>query len=141
MKPRSPIILAVFILFFIFLLIFIDIGTLFVAYQNKDYTYLSTGVGTSMEPTIHNGDMLIILEKYSPEFDLDVGDIVVYWYTDDNIIGHRIIDIRNDKYLVQGDANLRRDNILVEDDMVVGKIIGVIDNGNIIAKVIVDLYI
>lgn len=94
-----------------------------------------------MEPAIYNGDTLIILEKYSPGFDLDVGDILVYWYTEDSIIGHRIIDIRNNKYLVQGDANIRRDSIMVEDDMVVGKVIGVIDNSNILAKVIVDIYI
>ena len=140
-RHSYPLIIAVFIVFLASFMIVIDINTLVNAYQNKDHCYLSVGVGGSMEPVIHNGDMLVILYGSSPGFTLDVGDILVYWYSDDMVVGHRIIDIREDKYYVQGDANPNRDNICVRSDDVVGKIIGIIDNSNIIGKIVVDLYI
>lgn len=140
-KHPYPLIIAVLLVFFVFFLIAIDVGTLVNAYQNKDYCYLSVGTGSSMEPVIHNGDMLVILYDHSPSFALDVGDILVYWYSTDMAVGHRIIDIREDKYYVQGDNNPNRDNICVSSDAVVGKIIGIIDNSNIIGKLVVDLYI
>ena len=94
-----------------------------------------------MEPVIHNGDMLVVLHEYSPDFTLEVGDILVYWYDTDTVIGHRIIDIRDDKYYVQGDTVPWRDDVAVRQESVIGKVIGIIDGGNIIGKTVVDLYI
>lgn len=141
MKTKSYIIIiSVFIFFFVFLMV-IDVGTLVNAYQHKDYSYLSTGVGGSMEPVIHNGDMLVVLYEFSPGFTLEVGDIMVYWYDYETVIGHRIIDIRSGKYYVQGDTVPFRDDVAVERDDVIGKVIGIIDGNNIIGKKVVDLYI
>ena len=141
MKTKSYIIIIGVSIFFLFFLIFIDAGTLVTAYQHKDYSYLSIGVGGSMEPVIHNGDMIVVLHEYSPGFTLEVGDILVYWYDTDTVIGHRIIDIRDDKYYVQGDTVPWRDDVAVRQESVIGKVIGIIDGGNIIGKTVVDLYI
>lgn len=141
MNNKKKIAIISFVAIFIVLFFFADFGTLFMAYQNKDYCYLSTGVGNSMEPTISDGDMLIILLSYSPDFSLDVGDILVYNYDDSIVVGHRIIDIRGDRYYVQGDNNPLRDSVVVDGSLIIGKIIGIIDGGNFVSKTIVNLYI
>lgn len=60
----------------------------------------------SMEPTIHVGDLIIIVsgENYVP------GDIVIYQGgIDKKLIVHRLIQIEGRQYVTKGDANQYRD--------------------------------
>lgn len=61
----------------------------------------------SMEPEIHSGDM--ILGKYVPPEELQVGDVVTYIGNtgsfNDKIITHKIVEIDGDIVVTQGVAN------------------------------------
>jgi signal peptidase I len=58
--------------------------------------------GTSMEPTLHSGDLVVLKEadRYAP------GDVIAYRSrTLDRIVIHRIVGANDRTYLVRGDAN------------------------------------
>jgi len=72
--------------------------------------------GVSMEPTLHEGDILIV--KGVPPEDIEVGDIIVFESSEstphispNKTVVHRVIDIRYDEeqdqyfYLTKGDNN------------------------------------
>lgn len=59
--------------------------------------------GQSMEPTLEDGDILIINENIE---DVENGDIVVYEDpSKDKYIVHRIIQSNDDAYILKGDNN------------------------------------
>lgn len=62
----------------------------------------------SMEPTINKGDSVII-EKLNKDINIKKGDIISY-KDKNNIIVHRVIDIKNNKYFTKGDNNNVNDN-------------------------------
>jgi len=47
------------------------------------------GTGTSMQPTINEGDAITVV----PPVDIKVGDIVVILLSLDSLVAHRVIDI------------------------------------------------
>lgn len=55
----------------------------------------------SMEPTMSPGSAIFICEKD----EYEIGDIVTYISKSGMSITHRIIDIKDDKYITRGDAN------------------------------------
>ncbi|QOJ78336.1 signal peptidase I [Infirmifilum lucidum] len=75
----------------------------------------------SMEPTLHVGDIVIVVgsESYS------VGDIVVY-ESPSGLIVHRIVGIVGDAYVTKGDANPFPDSTHPSLTSIKGKVVFVI---------------
>lgn len=140
MGNKKKITIALFIIGIIVFLFAIDVAFVADVYSKRDYVYCSTGVGTSMYPYIKNGDTLVILTKDSPDFDLDVGDVLVYVYGS-SAIAHRIYRIENSRYFVKGDNNAFTDEGFVTDNQVIGKVYNVIDQNNILQKATVEYFI
>lgn len=64
-------------------------------------TYVST-YGTSMEPRLHKGDLVLV----RPESDYHVGQVVAYnSNTLHTVVLHRIVDRDGDRYVLKGDNN------------------------------------
>lgn len=81
-------------------------------------------VSGSMEPSIHDGDYIIIKKADSSE--LEAGDIICFYSTDDDIYGmlntHRIVKrLDDDSYVTKGDANNTEDPSAVTADNIIGK--------------------
>lgn len=70
----------------------------------------------SMEPAIIPGDMIIFQERE----EYESGDIVIY--KANSYITHRIVEVTEDGYITQGDANNTADDEIVVTQ-VVGKVI------------------
>lgn len=112
----------------ILILLFLSVitfGGLFPSVALGEDTYIiGHGVGISMLPYIKPGDYLII--DVTPE-KIDLGDVIVYRYNGE-LIGHRVIRITDDGYIVQGDNVDHPDPVIVTDDMVFGEVERVISN-------------
>jgi len=67
--------------------------------------------GTSMEPTLVEGDMVILYKP--PPSDIKPGDVIVYLSKTGKYIIHRVIDVEvvNGEYYYR----TRGDNVLIED--------------------------
>lgn len=75
--------------------------------------------GTSMEPTYHSGDVVIVRSEPHPA----VGDVVVVGVggSSDTRVVHRVVERRDDGRLVtKGDNRSTEDGFLTEPDHVVG---------------------
>lgn len=70
-------------------------------------------VGTSMQPTLINGDLLT-LEPYPSGTTPQVGDIVLFRYRGQHLL-HRITAIRDGHYTMQGDNCLSTESASRED--------------------------
>jgi len=89
-----------------------------------DHFILAKGEGWSMYPTIMDDDYLIV--DTTPE-DLKVGDIIVYVH-DGELIGHRIIKITKEGYIVKGDNNQAPDPWIVKREEIIGEVEHIIHN-------------
>ena len=77
-------------------------------------------VSDSMEPILHRGDLLFVLNSEDPQ----VGDIVIYQRSDVKYtIVHRIIEINEDGYITKGDNNPTADPYVVKREQIVGKVL------------------
>ena len=109
---------------------------------HKEDFYASTAIGSSMYPTIKNGDILVILEKNSSDFNMNIGDIIVFSGEGKNI-AHRLVDIHADSsceckniYYVKGDNSDEIQAITM--DNILGKVIKIVDKENIIGQYVVN---
>lgn len=68
----------------------------------------------SMSPTIEVDDYIVI-EKTN---QYEVGDIVSYYYGDDDVVTHRIVDIEGDAIITKGDANNSIDTPISENQII-----------------------
>jgi signal peptidase I len=57
--------------------------------------------GNSMEPYLHDGDMVVV----TPGDDYGIGDVVVYRHPKLGTVIHRIISVEGNRYVIQGDHN------------------------------------
>jgi signal peptidase len=72
--------------------------------------------GASMEPTLHQGDL--VLARRAPAYD--VGQVVTYTHPQVGSVIHRIIDRQGTHYLLQGDNNSWIDSYAPSAEEVVG---------------------
>lgn len=84
-------------------------------------------VSGSMEPSIHDGDYIII--KKTDSSLLKEGDIICFYSTDDEIYGkmntHRIVRRLDDgSFVTKGDTSFSEDGKAVTADKIVGKYVG-----------------
>mgnify|MGYP001590130163 CR=1 FL=1 len=77
-------------------------------------------VSESMEPILHRGDLVFVIKAN----DLKVGDIVIYQKAGDQFtIIHRIIEKREDGYIIKGDNNHGPDSGVVKPHQINGKVL------------------
>jgi signal peptidase I len=88
-------------------------------------TYLSIR-GTSMEPTIHAGDLVMVRQQD----DYQVGDVVAYRSEMGGaVVLHRIVATLSDGYLLQGDNNTFVDRDQPDRADVLGRKVLVVPHG------------
>lgn len=81
-------------------------------------------VSGSMEPSISEGDYIIVRKTDAGE--LEEGDIICFYSKDSKIYGmpntHRIVRILPDgSFVTKGDANKTEDDTFVSSDMIIGR--------------------
>lgn len=79
-------------------------------------------VGTSMEPTLKDGDILVLVNSKS----YDRGDVCCISWQNKKLI-KRIIGLPGDYIEIDSEGNVYVNNELVEEDYVTGKSIGICD--------------
>ena len=94
------------------------------ALLRQDGFVLGVGAGTSMYPYIKPGDYLVI--DPTPE-SIDLGEVVAY-YHEGKLIGHRVVAITDEGYILKGDNNPQPDPWIVKRDEIVGEVEWVISN-------------
>jgi len=108
----------------VFLLLFFPyLIRLFPCLINADHIYF--GMGTSMTPTIQEGDLVAVTEKGLN--DIEVGDILSFKF-EEIIISHRLIEIREDEtslFRMKGDGNESPDPILFDASQIIGKVVAI----------------
>ena len=82
--------------------------------QNGSMTY--TNVGRSMLPLLRQGKDLFILEKKGPE-RCRVGDVVLYRRGEKYVL-HRIVEVRENDYVILGDNCVAREYGITDDDVI-----------------------
>lgn len=89
--------------------------------------------GSSMEPTISENDLAIIY--YQPN-DIKVGDIIVFESKiSDNWVGHRIIEIEDERYYTKGDNNNIGDGYPLTREEIKAVIILIIPTSKVITSI------
>lgn len=84
-----------------------------------------TNVGDSMFPIIREGDLLVIEAIREP---LKVGDVPLYKRDSGQYVMHRIVGIRNGKYMMKGDNRTFVEKGIT-DKHIIGVLTGIVRNG------------
>ncbi len=111
---------------------------------NRQHYVIAEVEGMSMYPTIKDGDLVVVMLKTHPQFNLSVGDIIVYlpvsragqlpfaeYFVEHRVlIAHRILKIYDTGttkyYLVKGDNNPYEDPWTITDQDIIGKVVKII---------------
>lgn len=93
---------------------------------------LVTVTGTSMLPTLHPSDSVIIARSNSYE----PGAILVFQYKSEGYIIHRLLSVSNDHFLCKGDNAFRLENVIIRN--VLGKVLFVKHDNRIFSPPAVD---
>lgn len=73
----------------------------------------------SMEPALKTGGIVIAdTRKRNP----DTGDIITYRLGDMNVT-HRVVGKRKNRYITKGDANDRKDPVMVKSEQITGTVV------------------
>lgn len=97
-------------------------NTLKIEADREIYSAQARGTG-SMFPLMKRGSIIIYIKPKKDE--IRIGDILIYWNWDEQIV-HRVINITDEGYILKGDNVLKADVGYVKFENVVGKVIGVI---------------
>lgn len=81
--------------------------------------YVSSLVGSSMEPTVGDGSILVYSDYASP----DIGDIIVYETKSNIRVSHRVVGIENGSLITKGDNNIHVDPYTVKKDDIEGTVL------------------
>ena len=92
--------------------------------QNGSMTY--TNVGVSMLPLLRQGRDLFILKKKGPERCLN-GDVVLYRRGEKYVL-HRIVEVRENDYVILGDNCVAREYGITDED-IIGVMTGFVRGG------------
>lgn len=98
------------------------------------YSIFSTATG-SMYPTIQEEDIVIVKIGNN----VKQNDIITY-RKDSSIITHRIIEIKDETIIVQGDNNNSPDDPIQESD-IIGKVTYIIQDVSVWKKVFSDIHV
>lgn len=72
--------------------------------------------GFSMQPTLHTGDLSVLYERGRYE----VGDIVAFDIPEGGTVIHRIVEVRSDGYVFQGDNREQLDPWILDERAIHG---------------------
>lgn len=102
---------------------------------------LDVVLSDSMSPTFYKDD-IVIIRQYN---EYKVGDIVEYQLSDiSKPVSHRIVEkIGTGKlaeYRTQGDANSTAEDYTINHDQINGKVISIIEDGNLIYQFVKSNY-
>lgn len=86
------------------------------------YSYFQVSTG-SMSKTIEIDDIIIVKLDNN---NIEKNDIITF-KSDENLVTHRVIDIKDDTYITKGDNNNTEDDPIKKDD-IIGKVIFIINN-------------
>ena len=89
----------------------------------------------SMKKAINPGDMIVV--KSEP--DIKLNDIITY-KEGSEFITHRVIEVYNETYVTQGDANNTKDKPITKNQ-VVGKVIKVLPKFGIIRRILFNPFV
>jgi len=92
------------------------------------YTFFEVATG-SMSPTMEIGDVVIV--KITKE--VEQNDIIVY-IDGENIITHRLIEIKDNQLIAKGDANNSEDKP-IQEEMVLGEVVQILPKIGIWRKI------
>ena len=93
--------------------------------QNGSMTYTNRGV--SMLPLLRQGkDLFTVREKGSER--CKVGDVVLYRRPPDQYVLHRVVEVRENDYVILGDNCVRRETGITDDD-IIGVMTGFVRGG------------
>lgn len=122
-KIKKILKIAIYALIATFLVIFLVFYRPVALWGDTLYEPVYTG---SMEPAIPVGS-IVVIKPVNPE-TLKVGDIICFKIEAESptTVTHRIINITNDGFITQGDANEDPDPWTVKKQNVVGKVIAII---------------
>ncbi|MCX8184845.1 MAG: signal peptidase I [Sulfolobales archaeon] len=87
-----------------------------------DYVTLAVVEGSSMEPTLQPGDLVVIVKRVSLG-EISIGDVIVY-QRGRTLIIHRVIRIEGNTLIAKGDNNWLPDPP-VSPQMIIGKVLEV----------------
>lgn len=106
---------------------------LFLGFANKDEDVSKIGnysllhvQGTSMKPSIKNGDLIVIDRRSKDKYE--VGDVVSFRMSDGTIITHEIVKVEIDdeyRYFTKGTNNNYQDNDYVQIKQIIGEYKGI----------------
>ena len=97
--------------------------TVLVTYSVLFFVQVSRVVGSSMEPTYHNGNIILVDKVFYKQSEPEINDIVVVKYNvneDEDQIIKRIVAVGGDHIEVK-DNQLYRNGELVEEDYILEK--------------------
>ena len=92
------------------------------------YTFFEVATG-SMSPTMESGDVVVV--KITKQFEQN--DIIVY-IDGENIITHRLIEVKDNELIAKGDANNSEDKP-IKTDMVLGEVVKILPKIGIWRKI------
>ena len=92
--------------------------------RNGSMTY--TNVGVSMLPLLRQGKDLFTVQKKSPA-RCRVGDVVLYRRGDKYVL-HRVVEVRENDYVILGDNCVNREPGVTDDD-IIGVMTGFVRGG------------
>lgn len=87
------------------------------------YTPVMRVYGTSMEPVLHNGELLVALKN---ENLIEHGDIVAFYYND-KVLLKRAIALAGDKVYIDEEGDVYVNDSLIDEPYVSGKSLGQCD--------------
>lgn len=73
--------------------------------------------GVSMLPVLHEGDTISVCRKDSYE----IGDILVFFYKQEELLVHRLLKIEKGRYFCKGDNSFRLEDI--SEDQILGSVL------------------
>lgn len=137
MKKLTKIAIKIFIFFaianfpFITVSQIIGLNTFIDAFENQKYYHCIKGSSISMEPTIKDGNYILLQKSSHPDFYIEKDDIILYINDSGESVCYRVYNKINinsiKKYYTISDNNKLVDNP-VNECQITGKILNVIDN-------------
>lgn len=90
--------------------------------EGPDKIHLARTEGTgSMNPLMRKDSILLFVYPKK----VDIGDILIYKNGNHSVV-HRVSNITDDGFILKGDNNERADGGIIKEDMIVGKVVGIL---------------
>ena len=86
-------------------------------YINENGSLVYTNVGVSMMPLLRQGKDVFTIRKKGPE-RCKVGDVVLYKRPPSSYVLHRIIEVKDDSYVIMGDNCVSKEYGIKDSDII-----------------------